>query len=93
MKTIAEMIEGYPLEMIRWVDSARYNGWTKLEGYALSDESLNCVSIGFIIAESDAAVTIAAHLSACGNADGLMEIPQRAILSRKRMEKPCNGNR
>lgn len=77
---------GYPLVRIRWVDSTSPRlGWIRLaewEGVG----SLECVSVGFVIAEDDRSKTVVPHLAYPDDPEqcqgsGIIVIPLPAILS------------
>ena len=63
---------------VEWIDSSSNHGWCDAGDAAVHD--LRCVSIGFLIAENDASITVAA--SQCvptGSVDAPITIPLVAI--------------
>lgn len=57
-----------PLVYIEWVDSNHVEGWVDPEdAIELNDDQGKCVSIGWILEESETKITIAAHLSLTPN--------------------------
>jgi hypothetical protein len=76
----------WPLVRIRWVDSTSPRmGWVRLsewEGFG----SLECESVGYLIAEDGHSKTIAPHLAYPEDGDqcqgnGIIVIPRQAILT------------
>ena len=75
---------------INWVDSVRASDWTLLED--IDDKPLDCVSVGFLIKETDEQITIAQNYGikpeqVCN----LMTIPRCSIKDIKELkeEKAC----
>lgn len=70
--------------MIEWEDSARpIPAWQWVEDYELP-EIVACLSVGFMIAETDKAIALAPNLGDLAQpkaqACGIIRIPRRAIL-------------
>lgn len=83
-----------PLVQVLWLDSADPNGnWVRI---SVSEEigELDCVSIGWLIGEDSESIAIASHLSSPEEegtrANGLMAIPNAAILAARELE-PANA--
>ena len=73
----------HQLVRIDWEDSARpISAWQWVEDYALP-ETVVCVSVGFLIADTEAAVAIAPNLGDIGHdrlqASGIIRIPRCSI--------------
>jgi hypothetical protein len=74
----------FPLVMVRWEDSARpIPAWQWIEDYDLP-QTVSCLSVGFVIAETKDAIALAPNL---GDLDqpkaqgcGIIRIPRRAII-------------
>ena len=62
---------------IEWVDSIGTSGWCMPSGHPMSD--LDCLTLGFLIWETDEAVCVAASVSATGRASDPVTIPRCAI--------------
>ena len=74
-----------PHQLVRvdWEDSARPIGaWQWVDDYAVP-ETVPCVSVGFLIADTEAAVAIAPNLGDVGRerlqASGIIRIPRCSI--------------
>ncbi len=70
--------------MIEWEDSARpVSAWQWVEDYELP-ETVSCVSVGYVIAETDTAIALAPNLGDLAQpkaqACGIIRIPRRAII-------------
>ena len=76
----------WPLVRIRWLDSTSPPAaWTSIADWK-GIASLECISVGYIIAEDDKSKTIAPHLAYPDDDDqcqgnGIIVIPCGAILS------------
>jgi len=75
----------WPLVRVRWLDSSSpHTGWTSISQWK-GLESLECVSVGYVIAEDAISKTIAPHLAypeeenCQGN--GIIVIPLGVIIS------------
>ena len=92
-KTIAPP---WQLVRVRWVDSTSPRmGWLRLSEWE-GVGSLECVSVGYIIAEDEKSKTIAPHLAYPDDADqcqgnGIITIPCGAIVSVERPWYPRFG--
>lgn len=76
----------WPLVLVRWVDSSSPRmGWQRLSEWKDAG-SLECVSVGYIIAEDERSKTIAPHLAYLDDPEqcqgnGIITIPCGAIVS------------
>jgi hypothetical protein len=76
----------WPLVRVRWVDSTSPRmGWIKISAWE-SVGSLECVSVGYLIAEDERCKTIAPHLAYPDDSEqcqgnGIIVIPTGAIVS------------
>ena len=64
---------------IVWVDSCSYEGWVSKDTFV--DLDVKCRTLGFVVAEDDNSITIAASLSFAGNSNSPIRIPKCAIKS------------
>lgn len=76
----------WPIVAIRWLDSSSpRTGWTRLAEWS-GVGSLECVSVGFLVAEDEISKTVSPHLAypedkdAC-QGNGIIVIPVGAITS------------
>ncbi len=60
---------------VEWIDSATTHGWRE----PVSDHDLECWTLGFLVAESDESVTIAASVSATQHVCDQITIPRASI--------------
>ncbi len=67
----------FPVVWVEWVDSVAASGWVA-DQYAVS-HNLACISVGFLVAESEEAITVAASISSAGQIDCPITIPRCAI--------------
>jgi hypothetical protein len=79
----------YPLVIVEWEDSARpIPGWQWIEDYELP-QTIRCLSVGYLIAETGDAVALAPNLGDIdqrkAQACGIIRIPQRAIIKTKKL--------
>jgi hypothetical protein len=86
----------YKLVKVRWVDSCMpRTGWTLLADWK-GTAPAECVSIGYIVDERNNTTAIAPHLAypdepeQC-QADGIMIIPNQAILSIEELISSSRG--
>lgn len=83
-----ENILSWPLVKICWADSSSPRmGWTNISSWG-GVGSLECISVGYLIADDGKAKTIAPHLAYPDDAaqcqgNGIIVIPSVAILSMK----------
>ncbi|WP_027553348.1 hypothetical protein [Bradyrhizobium sp. Cp5.3] len=75
---------GFRLVLVEWEDSARpIPGWQWVEDYELP-ETVRCISVGYLIAETSDAIALAPNLGDVvqpkAQACGIIRIPQRAII-------------
>jgi hypothetical protein len=75
----------WPLVMVRWLDSCDIQGWKRLNAWP-GVPTLECVSVGYLVAEDETTKTIAPHVAYPGDDEnsqgaGIMVIPARAIVS------------
>lgn len=69
----------FKLVMIHWVDSSSRRGvWNPLEDLQINNDLLECVSVGFLVHESQDSVTLVSHLTA-QQGGGDMTIPKVAV--------------
>jgi hypothetical protein len=73
----------YRLVMVEWEDSQRpMSPWQWVDEYSLPD-SVSCVSVGFLIAQTKAALALAPNLGDVdqdrAQACGIIRIPARAV--------------
>lgn len=74
------------IEFVRWLDSASINGglWVDpvlISPDALTEEGLECKSVGFVLDESEDALLICQSFSD-DRVGAALSIPKKAILSR-----------
>ena len=74
----------YRLVAVEWEDSQRpLPAWQWLDEFTLPD-SVRCVSVGFLVAESESAVALAANLGDVGQERaqgcGIIRIPRSAVI-------------
>jgi hypothetical protein len=79
----------YQLVKIEWEDSARpISGWQWVADYAIP-KTINCISVGFLIAETKRALALAPNLGDVESeeiqASGIIRIPKSAIRGRLRL--------
>ena len=83
----------WPLVLVRWVDSAAPDtGWIRLRDYR-GIASMECITVGYLISDSDEIKTIAPHLAFPDDEEhcqgnGIMVIPDQAVLSVERLICP-----
>jgi len=75
----------WPLVRIIWLDSSSPRGWHDLKEWRGVD-SLECVSVGYLIAEDERSKTVAPHIAYPDEKEnrqgsGIMVIPAGAIVS------------
>jgi hypothetical protein len=73
----------YPLVVVEWEDSAQpISAWQWVDDYR-EPEILKCLSVGYLITETDTAIALAPNLGDVtrekAQACGIIRIPQRAI--------------
>lgn len=76
----------YKLVKVEWEDSARpVSSWQWLDDYEVP-QTVACISVGFLIAETKAALALAPNLGDVGHekiqASGIIRIPRSAVRSR-----------
>lgn len=73
---------GYPLTLVEWLDIAAEVGWESIEQKMLPHP---CVSVGYLIEETDTALTLAATISDFGvvETNNRIVIPKGTIKSRR----------
>lgn len=78
-------LKAAPLLMIEWVDSCGSSGWHSPADYEDWEPSA-CVSVGWLMRETDQGLAIAPHVSNVDErdekVDGLFMIPKVAITKR-----------
>ncbi len=84
----------HKLVRVEWEDSARPIGaWQWVDDYIVPD-TVPCISVGYLIAETDAAIAVAPNLGDVGRdrlqASGIIRIPKCSV---KRMSviSPSSG--
>ena len=73
----------YKLIKVHWIDSAQTPGWILKDD--LRDVSMEIKSVGYLVKETDASITLVAHIgedSLCSP----LQIPKIAIQSLEEME-------
>jgi hypothetical protein len=75
----------FPLVLIRWDDSARPIGdWQWIDDYKVP-ETVPCISVGFLIADTPQAIALAPNLGDIkrerAQASGIIRIPRSAVRS------------
>jgi hypothetical protein len=70
--------------VVEWEDSARpISEWEWIENYELP-ETISCISVGYVIAETDSAIALAPNLGALqqpkAQGCGIIRIPRRSII-------------
>jgi hypothetical protein len=78
----------YPLVLVEWEDSQRPSAsWQWVDEYSMPD-AVACISVGFLIAKTKAAIAIAPNLGDVdqnrAQASGIIRIPASAV---RRMTK------
>lgn len=81
----------WPLVEIEWADSGSHGMWVDLSELT-EDFGVECVSVGWLLSENDASITIASHLAldihgVADQASGDMTIPKVAITKRRVLVK------
>lgn len=71
------------LVLVEWEDSARpISSWEWVENYKIP-EIISCVSVGYLIAETDSALAVAPNIGDIGHdrvqASGIIRIPRSAV--------------
>ena len=71
------------LVLVEWEDSAQpVPGWQWIADYAVP-EIIKCVSVGYLIAETDQAIAVAPNIGDVGceriQASGIIRIPRSAV--------------
>ena len=87
---MALLEQPWSLELVEWVDSALWTGWTKVGGERdrLENNGMaRCVSVGWVIFEDDREIKVAPNRNDMGIADsesvdGYMCIPKGCIVRR-----------
>lgn len=84
----------YTIEKITWLDSMAGSGWKFIKDFQ-DGVSMECESIGYVIAETDKYIIIAPHYhsenddaGAIESVCGEMSIPKCSILERKELIDP-----
>lgn len=77
----------YPLAVIHWIDAARLRGWQHIEEIEHAKPS-EIVTIGFLVRETKAHVSISDSCSVEGSVSDPLSIPKGCILSRGRLKTP-----
>ncbi len=79
--------------MIHWLDSCDVSGWKRLSEWQ-GVRSLECVSVGFVIAEDATTKTVASHIAYPADDDsqatGIMVIPVAAITKTTVLSNPAS---
>ena len=79
----------WPLVCIVWRDSSSPRGWLNLKEWG-GVHSLDCVSVGYLIAEDDESKTLVPHIAYPAEEEnrqgaGIMVIPAGAVVSVERL--------
>jgi hypothetical protein len=85
----------YRLVMLEWEDSARpISAWQWVDEYELP-QIIKCLSVGFLIAETEEAVALAPNLGDVTRertqAAGIMRIPRSAVRSMVELTSPSQA--
>lgn len=70
-----------PIVDILWVDSFGMGVWSDFD--SLGDISLECRTVGFLVAEDEISITVSPSLNCTGQCDSPIRIPNVAIKSRE----------
>lgn len=73
----------YRLVLVEWEDSARpISSWEWIDSYELP-ETVPCVSVGYLIADTDNAIALAPNIGDIGReqlqASGILRVPRSAV--------------
>jgi hypothetical protein len=73
----------YRLVLVEWEDSARpISSWEWVENYEIP-ETVPCVSVGYLIADTENAIALAPNLGDIGReqlqASGILRVPRSAV--------------
>jgi hypothetical protein len=73
----------YRLVLVEWEDSARpISSWEWVDNYEVP-ETVPCVSVGYLIADTDNAIALAPNLGDIGRehlqASGILRVPRSAV--------------
>ena len=73
----------YRLVLVEWEDSARpIPSWEWIDNYQLP-ETVPCVSVGYLIADAEAAIALAPNIGDIGRehlqASGILRVPRSAV--------------
>lgn len=75
-----------PLVVIEWVDSCGSSGWHSPDDFEDWDGPSLCISIGWVMKETETGIALAPHISNIDRrderVDGLFMIPKVAITSK-----------
>ena len=83
MKSNARLKTLYRLVLVKWEDSARpISAWQWIDEYQIP-EIVECISVGYLIAETDKALAIAPNLGDITRtrlqASGIIRVPKSAV--------------
>lgn len=81
----------YWLVLVEWEDSARpISAWEWVDSYQVP-ETVTCVSVGYLIANTDSAIALAPNIGDVGRehlqASGILRIPRSAVRSMRECPK------
>lgn len=79
----------YPLVCVEWEDSAQpVSAWQWVDTYEIP-EIVRCISVGYLIADTKAAIAVAANLGDVTEpriqASGIIRIPRSAVIKLSRI--------
>lgn len=79
------------LLLIEWLDSSQAEGWLFIDEDEHVNDPLNCISVGWLIQESDEALSITSSLAEMVDGDplqvnGILTIPKCCVLGRTELE-------
>lgn len=79
----------WPLVKVTWIDSCEpYTGWQHIASLK-PPESVECVSVGFLVNDGEQTKTIAPHITHPADENtqgcGIIVIPSKAVLSLERL--------
>lgn len=70
------------LVLVEWLDSRRGDGWTRIQDLRDDHTPIRCKSVGWVVAEDSAALTLAGHVGENpGQCCGDITIPACSIIA------------
>ena len=74
----------YPVE-VRWVDACSNSGWQG-EKAPENDESIECMSTGYLLSRTKREITLATNLNRLGHTGDWMTIPTSCVTRVRRLK-------